>query len=97
MRHFWTVAALSTALLGTLMLTPSILRADHDDHARVYQDRDHHDEHHWDKHEDRAYRMWVKENHRRYRDFNRLRAEDQAAYWNWRHEHSDAILHIDIR
>lgn len=97
MRRFSTVAALAAALLGTSMLTPSILRADHDDHDRVYQDRDHHDEHHWDKHEDRAYRIWVKEHHRRYENFDRLRAEDQAAYWNWRHEHSDAVLHIDIR
>jgi hypothetical protein len=97
MLRLLTVAAFSTALVGTLMLTPSILRADHDDHDRVYQDRDHHDEHHWDKHEDRAYRIWVKDQHRHYENFDRLRAEDQAAYWNWRHEHSDTVLHIDIR
>ncbi len=40
--------------------------------------------------------MYVKENHRKYRAFNRLNAEDQSAYWNWRHEHSDAVLKIDI-
>ena len=79
-------------MLGPIVVAPSFLNAE----DRVYHDRDHNDDHHWDKHEDRAYRMWVKERHRKYRDFNRLRAEDQAAYWSWRHEHSDAVLHIDI-
>lgn len=101
MRRFCNAAVLSAALLGTLTLAPSVLRADHDhdhdgDHDRVYHDRDHHDEHHWDAHEDRAYRVWVKENHRRYHNFDRIREEDRQAYWAWRHEHSDAILHIDI-
>jgi hypothetical protein len=41
--------------------------------------------------------MWVKENHRKYRDFNRIDENDRQAYWGWRHEHSDAVLKIDIR
>jgi hypothetical protein len=84
---------LSAALLAPLGITPVTLRAD----DRLYRDEKFHDEHRWDSHEDRAYRMWVKERHRRYEDFQRLRAEDQAAYWAWRHKHSDAVLHIDIR
>ncbi len=39
----------------------------------------------------------AKENHRKYRDFSRLRDNDRQAYWGWRHEHSDALLKIDIR
>lgn len=99
MYRFWSTAVLGVALLTPVFIAPATLRADdHDrDRDRVYQDRDHHDEHHWDRHEDRAYRMWLHEQHRRYRDFARLRAQDQAAYWAWRHEHSDAVLHIDIR
>src|SRR5690348_6333721 len=102
MRRFWNVGLLSAALLGTLALTPAILRADHDhdDHDRdhrVYHDREHNDDHHWDAHEDRAYRIWAREQHRRHENFERMREEDQAAYWRWRHEHSDAVLHIDIR
>jgi hypothetical protein len=95
MIRFFSTALLGAALLMPIAIAPTVLLAN--DHDRVYQDRDHHDEHHWDKHEDRAYRMWVKENHRKYRAFERLRAEDQAAYWAWRHEHSNAVLHIDIR
>ena len=88
----------NTILLGVALMVPTVLapvalRAD----DRVYKDERFHDEHKWNSHEDRAYRMWVKENHRKYTDFQRLKAEDQASYWAWRHEHSDAILKIDIR
>lgn len=91
--RFLNTLLLSAALLAPLALTPVTLRAD----DRVYRDERHHDEHHWDAREDRAYHIWVKERRRKYEDFDRLRAEDQAAYWAWRHEHSDAVLHIDIR
>lgn len=104
MRRFLNAALLSAALLGTLTLTPSMLRADHDhdhdgdhDRDRVYHDRDHDDDHHWNAHEDRAYRIWAKEQHRRHENFERMREEDRQAYWHWRHEHPDAVLHIDIR
>lgn len=95
MRRFLNAALLSAALVAPLALAPTALQAD--DHDRVYHDRDHNDDHHWDAHEDRAYRVWVRENHRKYENFERLREEDRAAYWNWRHEHSDAVLHIDVR
>ncbi len=101
MFRFLNHALLGAALVGTLAVTPAALKADHDhdDHDRdhrVYRDRDHHDEHHWDDREDRAYRIWAREQHRRYENFERLREQDQAAYWAWRHNHSDADLHIDI-
>jgi hypothetical protein len=96
MPRFLHTALLSAALLAPVAITPTALRAE-DHRDRTYHDRDHNDDHHWDRHEDRAYRMWVKENHRRYRDFDRLREEDRQAYWGWRHEHSDAVLRIDIR
>ena len=101
MSRFWNTALLGAALLVPVAVAPTALLAgDHDgdhDRARVYHDRDHNDDHHWDSREDRAYRMWVRENHRKYRNFTRLREEDRRAYWGWRHEHSDAILKIDIR
>ena len=90
---FLNTILLGAALLGPVVVAPVALKAD----DRVYKDEKFHDEHHWDAHEDRAYRIWVKENHRKYNDFARLKAEDQANYWAWRHEHSDAILKINIR
>jgi hypothetical protein len=41
--------------------------------------------------------MWAKENHRKKTTFVKLKAGDQQAYWGWRHEHSDALLKINIR
>ena len=65
--------------------------------SRSYHDKDHNDDHQWNTHEDRAYRMYVKENHHRYREFAKINENDRQAYWGWRHEHSDAVLKIDVR
>jgi ribulose kinase len=93
--RFWNTALLGAALIVPVGVFPSALQAQ--DHSRSYHDREHNDDHQWNKHEDRAYRIYVKQNHHRYRNFSRLRDEDQQAYWGWRHEHSDALLKIDIR
>jgi hypothetical protein len=84
---------LLVAFLAPLILTPSALRAD----DRRYHDAEHNDDHNWNSHENRAYRMWVKENHRRYRNFETLKEEERQSYWGWRHEHDDARLKIVIR
>jgi len=93
------IRILNTVLLGAALIAPlSIVpaaRADHD-HA-TYRDDEHHDQHEWNEREDRAYRVWLKEHHRKYKEFAKLRAEDQRDYWAWRHSHSDAELKIDIR
>lgn len=65
--------------------------------AQTYRDEKNHDEHKWDSHEDKAYHIWVKQNHRKYVEFSKARAEDQQSYWSWRHEHSDAVLKINIK
>jgi len=93
-----------TLLFGAVLMTPSISLAagqNHDDHAvdnahRIY-DRDHKDWHNWDAREDRAYRMWGTDQHRDYVEWKTLPARDQAAYWTWRHNHSDAVLKIDAK
>jgi hypothetical protein len=92
MHRFLHTALLGAALLVPVAITPAALRAD----DRTYHDADHNDDHAWNNHEDRAYRMYVKQNHRRYRDFAKLPPADQQGYWNWRHEHSDAVLKIDV-
>ena len=96
MPRFFHAAVLSAALLAPVALAPTALRAE-DHKARTYHDKEHNDDHQWNDHEDRAYRIWVKENHRKYVEFARLRDEDRESYWAWRHRHSDAILKIDIR
>lgn len=55
---------------------------------RVY-DRDHRDYHNWDDHEDHAYRRYLGEQHRGYREYHRQNYRVQKHYWKWRHEHPD--------
>ena len=96
---FYRLGILSVALIAPLALAPTAMRADDDDHHRErhYRDARHNDDHVWNDREDRAYRMWVQENHRKYNDFERLKDRDRQNYWDWRHDHSDAQLKIDIR
>jgi hypothetical protein len=96
MSGFRNAALLGAAVLIPPAMAPSALRAD--EHKVVtYHDKQHNDDHEWNSHEDRAYRMYAKQNHRTYRTFSTLNENDQQAYWGWRHEHSDALLKIDIR
>jgi hypothetical protein len=55
---------------------------------RIY-DRSHRDYHVWNNGEDRSYRQYLAERHRRYLVFERQRRAQQAAYWRWRHAHGD--------
>ena len=97
MSRFWNVALLSAALMVPIAMAPTALRAqDHKD-ARTYHDKQRNDDHEWNGQEDKAYRIYAKQNHRRYNNFSTLKEEDQQNYWNWRHEHSDALLKIEIK
>jgi Ni/Co efflux regulator RcnB len=96
MPRFWNAALLGAALIVPVAITPTALRAE-DHKARTYHDKEHNDDHEWNNHEDRAYHAYVKENHRKYGNFARLNENDQQTYWGWRHEHSDAVLKIDVR
>jgi hypothetical protein len=84
-----------TAIFGAALLFSSAVRAMRAD-DRTYHDSKYNDDHHWDSHEDQAYRMWLKQNHRKYVEFAKQKEADQQAYWAWRHEHSDAVLKINI-
>jgi hypothetical protein len=93
MNGFFKTALLATALTAPLMVTaPSLWAQD-----RTYHDASHNDEHTWNNHEDQAYRIWVKQNHRKYATFGTLKETDQKSYWNWRHEHDDASLKIVVK
>ena len=88
---------LSAALMGAALIIPVTLAPVHLQAAdQKYHDKGHNDDHEWNSNEDKAYRMWAKENHRKYVPFNRLKDDDQESYWGWRHEHSDAVLKIKV-
>jgi hypothetical protein len=96
MSRFWNSVVLSAALITPIAIVPTSLRAQEDHrNARTYRDREHNDEHQWNNNEDQAYRMWNKENHRKNREFSKLKERDQQAYWSWRHEHPDSAMHND--
>ena len=54
-------------------------------------DQERRDWHEWNEREERAYHHWLMEERRehRYREYRRLKAKEQRAYWRWRHEHED--------
>ncbi len=95
MPRFLNAALLGAALIIPVAMAPTALRAQ--DKARTYHDKQHNDDHEWNSHEDRAYKMYAKQNHVKYRNFSTLNENDQQAYWGWRHDHSDALLKINIR
>jgi len=78
--EYRTALVLAAALAGTSLLSGCVVR------DRVYE-HDHSD--HWDSREDAAYRRYLEERHREYRDFNRLNAEERHDYWDWRSRHPD--------
>ena len=96
MPRFLNTALLSAALMIPIGIAPRALRAE-DKKGRNYHDKQHNDDHAWNGQEDKAYRLYAKQNHRKYGNFEKLNEDDQQAYWGWRHEHSDALLKIDIR
>jgi hypothetical protein len=96
MRRFLILSALFVSFALT---APVALRAD-DHHDKRYYDRDGRDYHTWDTdgHEDRAYRVYLGEQHRDYREFRRVKPVQQREYFRWRHEHPDQVLFkVEVR
>jgi hypothetical protein len=93
MSRLLNAALFCAALVAPIAIAPTALRAE--DH-RSYHDSQHNDDHQWNNHEDKAYRIYAKQNHRKYSNFSKLKQNDQQAYWGWRHDHSDSLLRIDI-
>jgi hypothetical protein len=46
----------------------------------------------YDDKEDHAYRVYLGEQHRDYRAFNKNKAAEQQQYFKWRHDHPDHVL-----
>lgn len=97
MFRFWTTAFMSAALVAPIAMAPKVLRAEDQKAASTYHDKQHNDDHAWNAQEDKAYRIYAKQNHRKSGDFSKLKEEDQQNYWNWRHEHSDSVLKIEVK
>lgn len=88
MRRAWIITAILVGAALSVPLTASA--ADHQE--KRYYDRDGRDYHTWNDHEDRAYRVYLGEQHRDYRRFEKTRAPEQREYFKWRHDHPDHVL-----
>lgn len=56
--------------------------------VRVY-DKNHKDYHNWDDNENRAWGVFLTENHRDHHAYSKSNKKEQSEYWNWRHAHPD--------
>ena len=81
------------ALLGTALAVPGAVYAQEHERApeqtRAYQDSVRHDSHEWNEAEDRAYRRYLQEHHKKYHAFEKASKKEQQDYWKWRHDHPD--------
>jgi hypothetical protein len=85
MRRFLILTAFFAA---ASLITPVAMSAG----DKRYYDRDGHDYHTWNGQEDRAYRVYLGEQHRDYREFRKNNAVQQREYFKWRHEHPDNVI-----
>jgi hypothetical protein len=81
-RSIFLVAAIATPGLLAVQAKAQEMQ------VRVY-DRDHHDYHNWDAHEDRVYRHYLIEHHRTYVIYSKQHHDWQRHYWDYRHQYPD--------
>ena len=84
---------ISSLLLAAAIAAPTAIMAgprpqEASVQVRVY-DRNHRDYHNWDDREDHAYRGYLQERHKTYREYDKQNNREQKNYWNWRHSHPD--------
>ena len=86
-------------LLGVALTAPVALRADDKKTTTTtttqrYYDSDAKDYHEWTPQEDRAYRVYLGQEHRDYVEFPKVKVVEQREYFKWRHEHPDSSVVI---
>ncbi len=59
-------------------------------HPNSYYDTAYNDYHPWNSSEQIAYRRWETDRQIAHVEYVQRSAEDQRAYWTWRHAHPDA-------
>ena len=68
---------LTMLFAGVAVIVPATMRAE-EHHEKRYYDRNGHDYHTWNDHEDRAYRVYLGEQHRNYREFAHVKAASKV-------------------
>ncbi|HXA78601.1 MAG TPA: hypothetical protein VNV41_15820 [Candidatus Acidoferrales bacterium] len=91
MRHthrYITSLFLAAALTAPVAIMAAPIPQEAGVQVRVY-DRDHKDYHNWDDHENRAWGIFLTNNHRKNHEYAKANRREQSNYWKWRHEHPD--------
>lgn len=92
---------LATILLGGALMIPAYAVAQTQEKTTTtttttetqrYYDPDLKVYHEWNKNEDRAYRMYLDQEHRDYMEFPKATTVQQTEYWKWRHNHPDKMI-----
>lgn len=82
-----TTGVIGSLLLAVALASPALTSGCA---ARVgVYDEWHHDHHRWDDHEEIVFRGYLTDNHKDYHRYKEMSRDDQKAYWDWRHNHSD--------
>ena len=95
--------SLNTLFLAGALIVPAALMAFPQESERStttttttetqrYYDSGTKEYHNWDANEDRAYRMYLQEQHRDYREFPKATTQEQTQYWKWRHGHPNSVI-----
>jgi type III secretory pathway component EscR len=86
-------------LMAAFVNAPVAMMADGDNHQeKRYYDRSGKDYHTWNNNEDRAYRTYLDQQHRDYRDFGKVNRSQQQNYFKWRHQNPDnTLFKVEIR
>ena len=83
-REYRAALVFAAAIAASALLPGCVVERTHEVH-----DVDHVPAHQWTDREDLAYRRYLEERHEDYLDYQRLNAEQQRAYWEWRARHPD--------
>ena len=89
---------LGTLILGGALLAPAGLMAFPQSDEKTtttttttethrYYDPGYKEYHEWSSDEDHAYRTYLQENKREYKEFPKTTVTEQTEYWKWRHNH----------
>ncbi len=82
----------SLILTAALTAPVSMLAAPLPQEASVqvkFYDKDHNDYHTWDDNENRAWGVYLSDNHKKNHEFSHASKKEQRDYWKWRHHHPE--------
>lgn len=96
LRHYIASLFLTAALAAPISIMALPRPQDAGVQVRVY-DKGHKDYHNWDNNENRAWGVYLSDNHKSSHEYSKANKKEQSQYWNWRHDHPDDADHRDKR